>query len=260
MSQGFPPQPPPNYYPAPPQRPGMSTGAKIALGIVISGCVIMGGCFACASLIWQGANRNLNSNSAVSDRTSPGSAPGSPQPSDTAASSRTTWQYSESEDRMTNQKTKTAFVISSNTVEFAFPYGGELHASLILRKKRGSDNVILKIEKGQLTCGDYSRRSVSVRFDEGPARRFSVSEAADHSSTTVFINNEKSFIAEAKKAKKIRIEAIVYQNGSPIFEFDTAGLNLRQTNTGRAPRKANVVYEAKPHSTTRRHNMNYRTR
>lgn len=57
MSQGFPPQPP-NYYPAPPQRSGMSTGAKIALGIVISGCVVMGGCFACAALIWNNAKQD----------------------------------------------------------------------------------------------------------------------------------------------------------------------------------------------------------
>jgi len=142
-----------------------------------------------------------------------------------AASPRTAWQYGESEDKMTGQKTKTAVVTSSNTVEFASPYGGPpQHATLILRKMRGSDNVLLTIEKGQLTCGDYFERSVSVRFDEKPPRRFGVSEPADHDSTVVFIRSEKSFIAEAKKAKRIRIEAIVYQNGSPVFEFDVAGL------------------------------------
>ena len=64
MSQGPPPQPPPlGYYPAPPRQSGISTGAKIALGIVISGCVVMGGCFACAGLIWDNTKRNLNLNS-----------------------------------------------------------------------------------------------------------------------------------------------------------------------------------------------------
>jgi len=208
----------------------MSTGAKVALGIIIGFCVVMGGCFACATFIWENAKRNLNSNSSVSRTASPTSAstPGStvnsPGPTVATNPPPTAWQYSETEDSMTSQKTKLAFVQSSNTVEFASPYSGEQHATLIIRKKRGSDNVMLKIEKGQLTCGDYFGRSVSVRFDEKPPRRFSVSDSADHDSRVVFIRSEKSFIAEAKKATRIRIEAIVYQNGSPVFEFDTAGL------------------------------------
>jgi len=125
---------------------------------------------------------------------------------------------------MTGQKMRAASVTSSNSVNFDFPYAGEQRAKLIIRRMRGGEGVILSIEKGQLTCGGYYGRRVSVRFDEKPARRFTVTEPADHDSTMVFIRNEKSFIAEAKKAKIIRIEAIVYQNGSPVFEFNTAGL------------------------------------
>lgn len=134
------------------------------------------------------------------------------------------WRYGESSDAMTSQTIKTASVVSANTVAFDFPYQGEQHATLILRKRRGVEDVMLSIEKGQLTCGGYGQRGVSVRFDQKPARRFSVTEPADHSSTDVFINNEKAFIAEAKKASAIRIEAIVYQNGAPVFHFPTAGL------------------------------------
>jgi hypothetical protein len=44
---------------------------------------------------------------------------------------------------------------------------------------------------------------------------------------SLFINNERLFIAEAKKASTIRIESVVYQNGTPVFEFDTAGLKWK---------------------------------
>lgn len=148
-------------------------------------------------------------------------APARPDPPKPPSSA---WHYSYNQDVMAGQSIKTASLSSSNTVDFAFPYNGEQHATLILRKRRNSNDIILTIEKGQLICGNYFGRSVSVRFDDKPMRRFKVSEPADHDSTIVFIRNEQTFIAEAKKAKKILIEAIVYQNGSPVFEFNSAGL------------------------------------
>lgn len=68
MSQEPPPQPPRGYYPAPPKS-RMSTGAKVALGVIIACCVVIGGCFACATFIWENSKRNLNLNSAVSGTT-----------------------------------------------------------------------------------------------------------------------------------------------------------------------------------------------
>lgn len=68
MSQEPPPQPPFGYYPAPQPKSGINTGAKIALGVIIGSCVVMGGCFACAGLIynnskqdWAASNSNSNS-------------------------------------------------------------------------------------------------------------------------------------------------------------------------------------------------------
>jgi hypothetical protein len=193
---------------------------KVVLALVVGLCVLSG-------IVNRFTSTDQTPSSGEGKKYVPSSPPPpvpAPALAPAPAAPETAWQYGESEDAMTGQKTRTAVVTSSNTVEFAFPYAGEQHATLILRKKRGSDNIMLSIEKGQLTCGDYYGRSVSVRFDEKTPRRFSVLESADHDSTVVFIRNEKSFIAEAKKAKKIRIEAVVYQNGNPVFEFNTAGL------------------------------------
>jgi hypothetical protein len=127
---------------------------------------------------------------------------------------------------MSGRTTYIAAVSSANSVNFSFPYSGDQHATLLLRKLRGADNVILTIEKGQFLCG-YGGCDVSVRFDDKTARRFTASGPADHSTTKLFINNEKAFIAEARKAKKVRIQAVIYQNGSPVFEFDIAGLKWK---------------------------------
>jgi len=40
----------------------------------------------------------------------------------------------------------------------------------------------------------------------------------------LFIGNYNSFVAELKKAKTLRIEALFFSQGSRIFEFEVAGL------------------------------------
>lgn len=192
-------------------------GTKILLGIIIGCCLVIGGCFACATLIWRNAQQDPTLKAALSNSSSADSSAKLKQPNESQ------WQYSEGEDKMSNQATHYATVVSSNTVNFGFPYNGEQHAILMLRKRRGSNDVILAIEKGQFLCG-ITGCSVSVRFDDKPVRQFSAAEASDHSTTKLFINNERLFIAEAKKAMTIRIQAVIYQNGSPVFEFDTSGL------------------------------------
>jgi hypothetical protein len=63
--------------------------------------------------------------------------------------------------------------------------------------------VILDIEKGQFMCSSFSGCSVSVRFDDKPPRRFTGMGPSDNSTTTLFIRNYSSFVAEARKAKII---------------------------------------------------------
>src|ERR1041384_6590447 len=62
MNQEQPPQP--GYYPAPPTPSGMSTGAKIALVLIVGFCAVTGGCFALVTFIYDNAKQNLNANSA----------------------------------------------------------------------------------------------------------------------------------------------------------------------------------------------------
>ncbi len=134
------------------------------------------------------------------------------------------WQYHESPEKMGRGTVKLSTVRSLNEVEFDFPYRGRQRATLQLRihPKYGKD-VTLAVEKGQFLCG-FRNCQVSVRFDNGKVQNFSAVEPADHSTTMLFIRGYDKFLAGARKAKKVYIEAQFYQQGMRVFEFDISGL------------------------------------
>lgn len=145
----------------------------------------------------------------------------SPQPSQ--------WQYVQNEDKMTGGKTYYASVTSSNSVNFAFPYSGLQNATLTLRNdpKYGND-VIFRIEKGQILCTSYDGCNVLVRFDDGKPVTYSANPPADNSSEVIFISNYTKFLGNLKKAKIVRISPTIYQEGAPVFEFDIGGFDTEK--------------------------------
>ncbi|MDD5463022.1 MAG: hypothetical protein PHG00_15550 [Methylococcales bacterium] len=138
----------------------------------------------------------------------------------------TQWIYSQAEDKMSGGTTYHAYVLSTNTVEFSFPYNGIQNATLHLRTdpKYGKD-VIFRIEKGQILCNSYEDCTVLVRFDDEKPANYSAVGAADNSNETVFFRNYSKFVGKLLKAKQIRISTNIYQQGSPVFEFDVSGFN-----------------------------------
>ncbi len=136
------------------------------------------------------------------------------------------WSYSHTDDPMSKGITRLASLYSSNTVNFDFPYGGEQNGSLTLRTdpKYGKD-VIFSIEKGQILCASYDGCTVLVRFDDEDAASYTAVGAADNSSETIFIRNYSRFIEKMMKAKRVRISVNIYQEGSPVFDFDVSGFS-----------------------------------
>lgn len=138
-----------------------------------------------------------------------------------------TWSYADGEDKMSGKPVRRAYVSSSNTVDFKFPYAGAQRATLTIRKHpRWGTSVYVAIEKGQFVCG-YDDCDVRVRFAKGGAQRMSASEPDDHSSNLLFISNASSFIAQARKSDKVFVEANFYQEGSRVFEFDISDLDWK---------------------------------
>lgn len=134
------------------------------------------------------------------------------------------WRYDESSEQMGRGTVKHAQVNSLNEVNFDFPYRGAQRGTLTLRShpKYGKD-VILSIEKGQFLCG-IDDCTVAVRFDDGKTQNYPAVGPADHSTTSLFIRGHDRFVAGAKKAKRVAIEANFYQSGTRVFEFDVTGL------------------------------------
>jgi len=144
----------------------------------------------------------------------------------------TKWAYSEYQDEMGRGTTKLAQVVSSNTVRFGFPYQGETHAALQLRKspKYGQDGigaeVMVRVERGQFVSS-YTKNFVTVRFDDGELWKFAIGEPEDGVTGLLFMRpvDAESFIEQLRKAKSLKIEADFYQEGPRVFEFEVRGLN-----------------------------------
>lgn len=136
------------------------------------------------------------------------------------------WRYSVDEDPMSSSKTYFASVVSTNSVEFNFPYGGSQNGYLTLRTHpRHGKDVIFRIERGQILCPSYEGCTVLVRFDEEPATKYSANGAADNSTESLFLENYGRFAEKVLKSKRVRISAEIYQQGSPVFEFDVSGFD-----------------------------------
>jgi hypothetical protein len=126
---------------------------------------------------------------------------------------------------MTSGKRKIAWVSSTNSVSFGFPYNGEQQAQLTLRTDpRFGKSVIFGLEKGQILCSSFDGCTVQVRFDDEKPAKYAASGLSDHSTTVVFIEDYGRFLAKLRKAKRVRISTNIFQQGSPVFEFDVRGL------------------------------------
>jgi hypothetical protein len=137
------------------------------------------------------------------------------------------WNYRTYPDELSGKPVETAWVKSSNKVEFDFPYGEPQRATLWLRKhpKHGTD-VIFRLERGQFVCG-YDGCNVAVRFDEGAVQQFAADGSADNDSTVLFIKNYSRFVKQLAGKQEVRMSATVYQEGAPTFVFNVEGLEWK---------------------------------
>lgn len=136
------------------------------------------------------------------------------------------WSYYQSDDSMGKGVISQAYVSSSNSVNFDFPYAGAQHATLrLINNPRHGKDVMFSIEKGQILCHSYEDCTVLVRFDDEKATKYSAVGPADNSTETIFIRNYGRFVEKMLKAKQVRISTNIYQQGAPVFEFDVSGFD-----------------------------------
>ena len=149
-----------------------------------------------------------------------------PDKNETLRSLGLAWNYSDSQDDMGKGNIRQAYVNSSNTFEFNFPYQRPQRATLQLRKHpRFGKDVILSIERGQFMCG-ANGCTVQVRFDDGNVQTDSATEPADHSSTALFIRGYDRFVTAAHQSKAVAIEAQFFREGNRVLQFNTSELDF----------------------------------
>ena len=142
------------------------------------------------------------------------------------AESGSQWSNYQTDDQMGKGVIYHALVSSSNTVNFGFPYSGPQRGSLsLLTHPRYGKDVIFTIEKGQILCRSYDGCEVLVRFDDEDAVKYSAVGTADNSTETIFIKNYDGFVKKLIAAKRVRISVDIYQEGSPVFDFDVRGFS-----------------------------------
>ena len=99
---------------------------------------------------------------------------------------------------------------------------------------------MIAVDKGQIVCSYGDDCTVTIRFDEAPPVRFTAAKPTDHSSNVLFLNNEKRFVEQAVKAKRILVSLDMYQSGTQILEFATR-FPLTWEDPKAAVKKASVV-------------------
>ena len=130
------------------------------------------------------------------------------------------WEYSESKDDLSGKISKIALTKSTNTFNLSSPYEGEQRATLYVRKHaRYGHDIYIVIEQGQLICS-YDNCLISVNFGD-KVEKFSVIKPADGSSEFFFIANTRRFYKRLKKTKEVKVELMIYQEGSRTVTFNT---------------------------------------
>ena len=135
-----------------------------------------------------------------------------------------TWVYETPENEM-GEKSNLARVMSSNKVNFDFPYNGGSLGSVTFRKKGNDLSAMFIITKGQIDF-DYDGTYARIKFDDESPIKWEISQSASSDSEIAFFENEKKLLEKFKKAKKVVVELPFYQSGNKQFSFNTEGLTF----------------------------------
>lgn len=162
--------------------------------------------------------------SAASSSPSPASAQASGEPAAAPAEPASEWNYSTEKDEMRGVETRYAQVEATNTINLDFPYGEQRGRILVRQSPKFGFDILVGVPSGQIMCNAYSNSHISVKFDDGPIRRYGCTDASDGSNSMIFVQGAKGFLANLKKSKKVVVEAEFFQNGLQQMTFNTANL------------------------------------
>lgn len=137
------------------------------------------------------------------------------------------WAYAKQIDEISGKPIYLAAVESTATFEFSSPYEGVQRPTLRLQEHpRWGSAAVLSIERGQFVCNIKCK--VSVRFDDKAPITFQAIVPVDRSMTSLILDDYRRFLPAMLKARVVRIEATVFQQGTMVFPFDVSGFSRQR--------------------------------
>jgi hypothetical protein len=135
------------------------------------------------------------------------------------------WKYTDADDEIhSGNKTHFANLLSKDAL-FLKSQHAKVFPSLELFPEKGKTYILLNIERGQFNSSTDSL-SIGVTFDNEKTERyyarFPITTNGDKSS--IIIVNYEKFLPKLKKSSTVIISAEIYDNGTKMIEFETAGL------------------------------------
>lgn len=134
------------------------------------------------------------------------------------------WNYSSKRDEMNGNENHFASLNSINSFTFDFPYNnGNAYLNLLIRNMNHKNEVLLILSQGQILSS--MNHYIDIKFDNNNPIHVNFSEADDLSTGYAFLENPNSLIKKIKKAKNIKIQIPIFQEGNRVFNFDIPKLD-----------------------------------
>ena len=140
---------------------------------------------------------------------------------------KSNWKYGENVDKMSGEVTEWAMTDSTNKVPMSFPYSGGSEGTIVVFEK----NVKIHISKGQVMCSNYSGCTIRVKFDNEQPEDYAAVGPDNGQHSHVYLgytdpdgNGAEKFMNKLKTAKRVMIGVEVFQENTPVWEFNVSGL------------------------------------
>jgi TonB family protein len=151
------------------------------------------------------------------------------------------WTYESFKMGIDEKIAKTASTRSLNSLSLDFPYQGKNFGRIVFRNHPESGfEMIVRIDKGQITCGVYSC-GLKIKFDNEPSFETWFVPAESSDGTVVFAREVNQFEERILKAKRMKVEIRLFHSSPQVLEFDVTGLDPKKINrlplSARAPEK-----------------------
>jgi hypothetical protein len=141
---------------------------------------------------------------------------------DLSLDKKRSWNYEDTEDKMDGVKIHRAWLLSTNSIDFGFPYENNTFRLMLRNSGKGNEVMLQSSDKPFMTSFGSSDRC-RVKFDEAPPVNYGFNSAKE-SMGTIFFKNPKTFISKLKTSKKLMIGCSFYEAGEKVIEFDTKDL------------------------------------